>query len=135
MGSMASLEATEANSKTIIDFSFCQPEEVAQVSSMSDPSPHHSSNSTTAKTSPKTSLITNHTTLPDLTASHHDGQNNIKSAPKSLKSGSVMDILGSRNSHTTLGNHMLPDVTASTGLKSAPELKNESVMSILGTRK
>ena len=96
--SMASLEATEANSKTIIDFSFCQPEEVAQVSSMSDPSPHHSSNSTTAKTSPKTSLITNHTTLPDLTASHHDGQNNVKSAPKSLKSGSVMDILRSRKS-------------------------------------
>ena len=100
--SMSSLEATEAN-KTI-NFSFCQPEEVAQVSSMSDlkmASPHHS-NSTTAKTSPKTSLITNHTALPDLTAtmrsSSHDGQNNIKSAPKSLKSGSVMDILGSRKS-------------------------------------
>ena len=30
---------------------------------------------------------------------------------------------------------MLPDVTASTGLKPAPELKNESVMSILGPRK
>jgi len=139
--SLASLEATEA-SKTIVNFSFCQPEEVAQVSSMSDfkmASPHHSNSTTnTAKTSPpKTSLIatTNHTAaaLPDLTAtmrsssSSHDGQNNIKSAPKSLKSGSVMDILGN--------NHMLPDVTASTGLKPAPELKNESVMSILGPRK
>ena len=109
--SLASLEATEA-SKTIVNFSFCQPEEVAQVSSMSDfkmASPHHSNSTTnTAKTSPpKTSLIatTNHTAaaLPDLTAtmrssSSHDGQNNIKSAPKSLKSGSVMDILGSKSS-------------------------------------
>ena len=33
-----------------------------------------------------------------------------------------------------LGNH-LPDVTASAGFKAAPELKNESVMSILGSRK
>ena len=89
--SKLNIEGSEAKNVT---FSFCQPEEVAKVSSMS-------ADLTMANNSLRnsTTLInTNHRALPDLTATMRSpmGGNNVLSAPKSLKSGSVMDILGSK---------------------------------------
>ena len=88
--------------------------------------------------------------MPDITATMRPSpiaQNDRAfAAAKSMKSGNVM---GSRkllallyivprchaNLRVFAGNHMLPDVTASAGVKVASELKQESVLSILGRGK
>ena len=82
------------SSDATLSFSFCHPEEVASVS----PKNTSDNNSTSPVRSNITTLITanNHRTLPDLTMRSPLGGNSVLSAPKSMKPGSVMDILGSK---------------------------------------
>ena len=82
------------SSDATLSFTFCHPEEVASVS----PKLTSDNNSTSPVRSNTTTLITanNHRTLPDLTMRSPLGGNSVLSAPKSMKPGSVMDILGSK---------------------------------------
>lgn len=115
-------------------FSFCQPKEVVTASLSLNltgtgslaPSPP-ASNFTSSRSD--ISLHKNHATLPDLTMRSAmakpsvRGNNGISSSgghmpAKSLKSGSVMDVLSR--------DHSLPDVTASTGMKMANKFSKPS---------
>jgi len=119
-------------------FSFCQPKGVVTASTSllnlaalpSRPATNFTSALTTSRSD--ISLHKNHTAaataLPDLTmrsvAKSSPGNNGVSSGgvipAKSLKSGSVLDILKR--------DHSLPDVTASTGIKVANTFSNDSVM-------
>jgi len=94
----------------VAQFSFCLPEEVVGSSFLSkEPSPVLTS----------TTDISTYNKLPDITAQMSHTKN-----PMTLRTGSVMDVLGQNNA--------LPDVTASAGVKVATSLRSESVMSFLG---
>jgi len=94
----------------VAQFSFCLPEEVVGSSFLSkETSPVLSS----------TTDISTYNKLPDITAQMSHTKN-----PMTLRTGSVMDVLGQNNA--------LPDVTASAGVKVATSLRSESVMSFLG---
>jgi len=113
-------------------FSFCQPKGVVTASTSLpnlEALPSRPATNFTSKSD--ISLHKNHTTtttLPDLTmrsaAKSSPGNNGIGSGgvipAKSLKSGSVLDILGR--------DHSLPDVTASAGIKVANTFNSDSVM-------
>jgi len=116
-------------------FSFCQPKGVVNAStSLPNLAVQPSRPATNFTSKSDISLHKNHTAvatsaLPDLTmrsvAKSSPGNNGVSSGggfmpAKSLKSGSVLDILGKK--------HSLPDVTASTGINVANTFSNDSVM-------